>query len=294
MPDSRVELSRTVTLLPRSATAGMVSVQHTLRCSSPHPCSFASFEDVHEATLGKHSAAGGWAGELPDFVWSQSIKKLDEDVVSHWNFKSPALVVQEGRMMSALVADLGPPGKVKKGEMAAHPQLLDLTNPADTASAAPPTMAYGFAPTALSSHSIYSRKPSPFSGDKRMEPVTIDPGQSITLNYLLLLDTDAQDADKGGGTTAVASLLWERMGRAALLGTPQQQRNVHNASLNLFDTWQQVGDIMTARKRTVCHRAAFLTPMALCSSTRGSRLRRRCTLLVAKPACMVLWRAVAS
>ena len=29
-------------------------------------------------------------------------------------------------MMSALVADLGPPGKVKKGEMAAHPQLLSF------------------------------------------------------------------------------------------------------------------------------------------------------------------------
>ena len=122
-----------------------------------------------------------------------------------------------------------------------------------------------------------------------MDPVTIDPGQSITLNYLLLLDTDAEDADKGGGTTAVASLLWERMGRAALLGTPQQQRNVHNASLNLFDTWQQVGDIMTARKRAVCHCAALLlTPRALRSSTRGSRLRRRCTLLVAKPAAVVL------
>ena len=74
---------------------------------------------------------------------SQSIKEGPDDIVTHWNFKNPVLIVQDGPLITALVADLGAPGKVAKGEMKAHPRLLDLHNPTDLEGSANPTMSYG-------------------------------------------------------------------------------------------------------------------------------------------------------
>jgi hypothetical protein len=234
VPDAILNITRTVTLVPatNSPSGGMVRVSQSLRCTAGASCGFVSFEDVYEAVLGQDSTAGnGWAGELPDFVWSQSIKEGPQDIVPHWNFKNPALIVQEGPLLAALVADLGAPGKVAKGEMKAHPQLLDLHNPTDVSSPANPTMSYGLASSAYRVHSIYSRTPT--------VPVMIQRDATVTLDYLLFLDTAAKDSDRGGDTDAIATLMWERMGRAALLDTPHAQRNFRNASLALFDTWQE-------------------------------------------------------
>jgi hypothetical protein len=78
-----------------------------------------------------------------DRIGSQSIKEGPDDIVTHWNFKNPVLIVQDGPLLTALVADLGAPGKVAKGEMKAHPRLLDLHNPTDLEGSANPTMSYG-------------------------------------------------------------------------------------------------------------------------------------------------------
>ena len=102
-------------------------------------------------------------------------------------------------MLAALVADLGPPGKVAKGEMKAHPQLLDLHNPTDVSSPANPTMSYGLASSAYRVHSIYSRTPT--------VPVMIQRDATVTLDYLLFLDTAAKDSDRGGDTDAIATLM---------------------------------------------------------------------------------------
>lgn len=159
--------------------------------------------------------------------------------VSHWNFKNPALMVQRGNISAALVADLGAPGTIPKGAMQSHPQILDLFNPNDRASPAAPTMSYGFAASSLSSHSIYARAPAPFSGGHAFAPLSVKRNATIALQYTLLLDTGARDADRGGDTQPLATLLWERMGREALLDTPHQQRNHGNTSLTLWDTWQE-------------------------------------------------------
>ena len=234
VPDATLYITRTVTLVPaaNSPSGGMVRVSHSLRCTAGADCSFVSFEDVYEAVLGQDGTAGsGWAGELPDFVWSQSIKEGPQDIVPHWNFKNPGLIVQEGPLLAALVADLGAPGKIAKGEMTAHPQLLDLHNPTDLSSPANPTMSYGLASSSYRVHSIYSRTPA--------VPVTIQRSDSVTLDYLLFLDAAAKDSDQGGDTDAIATLMWELMGRAALLDTPHAQRNFRNASLTLFEIWQE-------------------------------------------------------
>eukprot|EP01052_Picozoa_sp_SAG31_P031921 SAG31_NODE_3441_length_4266_cov_46.035757_1_plen_382_part_10 len=163
VPDAILKITRTVTLVAatNSPSGGMVRVSHSLRCTAGAACSFVSFEDVYDAVLGQDGAAGnGWAGELPDFVWSQSIKEGPQDIVPHWNFKNPGLIVQEGPLLAALVADLGAPGKIAKGKMKAHPQLLDLHNPTDLRSPANPTMSYGLASSAYRVHSIYSRTPT--------------------------------------------------------------------------------------------------------------------------------------
>jgi hypothetical protein len=232
VPDTRVELTRIVRLEARGPTSGTVHISHSLRCASAGtPCSLSSFEDTFQAILGK-SGSGGWYGELPDAVWSQSIKGAALDVVPHWNFKSPALMVQEGALLAALIADLGPPGVVKKGELPTHPRLLDLTNPHNASIASPPTMAYGLGQTAYRVHSIYARTPR--------EAIDIAPNATVDLRYILLLNTAAPDAKAGGDFASLASLLWEVMGSAALHATPHQQRGCavcQNTQLDLFSSW---------------------------------------------------------
>ena len=80
-------------------------------------------------------------------------------------------------------------------------------------------------------HSIYARTPT--------VPVTIQRDATVALDYVLFVDTAAKDSARGGDTDAVATLMWERMGRAALLDTPHAQRNFKNASLGLFAAWQE-------------------------------------------------------
>jgi hypothetical protein len=246
-------LNRTLTLVQHSGSsghAGLVEVVHTLQAVGTTDVTFSSFEDVYETSLGHtstaaaHGGGGGggapslpplsssWVGKLPDVVWSQSIRRQPSDTVAHWNFKCPALVVQSDQALAALVVDL-PPGSVTKDEILSHPTILDLRNPNNLSSPEPPTMAYGFAQASLSSHSIYGRTP-----DAGIV-VAASNSAPATLRYILYIDNAAPDAKSGGDLQSVASLLWDRMGHAALSTSPQQQRNV-NAPQNggLFDAWR--------------------------------------------------------
>ena len=230
-PGWSATLTKTIRIVPRGSSAAVVEVSHVVGCdaaAAAPACALVSLEDRYAATLGKRPSEWG-PNQRPDVAYSPSIKKGPEDVTAHWNFKSPAVLLQQGPLVAAIVADL-PPGSVAKAEMLAHPTMLDLSNPTNGSDAA--TLSYGLSQSVLTSHSVYSRDTT--------RQIEIPRGQRAVLKYLLFIGAGARDAHAGGDLRALSSLLWDRMGRAALLSSPHQQSNVINPGLGLqlFDTWR--------------------------------------------------------
>ena len=174
--------------------------------------SVSSVEDRYDFLPPRHTSVDEHTGPL-DFVWSQNIKSEQDDLVPTNSFKSPALMMQQGKLFAALLPCLN--------ERHAQTRGLDL----DVTSNDKPWMAYGAVPSQPHNHSYFRRRP-----DDKLE--TID--NTVEYDYSLVLSAQTPRL----GYRRVVRLLWERLGHPALLASSGEQRNVLDHELNSFASWR--------------------------------------------------------
>jgi len=155
----------------------------------------------------------------PDFIHSQNIKRQDGDFISHWQFKSPAIILQKGPIMTSLLADAR---KFSKQMFQAYPLAMDLFN----VEGAPANFSYGIADSVLTYHSIYGR-----SGKVLNWTAEAD----ISLYYMLQISGTEPPLQ---GYRQVVRALWSFFGSPTLSAAPDSQTNAGNTSLHLFEDFQ--------------------------------------------------------
>jgi hypothetical protein len=154
-----------------------------------------------------------------DFVWSQNIKASFDDLVPHWAFKAPAVILQQAGVFAAIVprVDL----LTAKSLQTAPPALdLDVTSNDHT------WFSYGIIPTKPSGHS-YFRRDSHSALNLSAGPVEYE--------YWILASAQPEKL----GYRRVAQLLWERFGGPELKHSMDLQRNTRRPELFLFDDWRK-------------------------------------------------------
>lgn len=171
-----------------------------------------SVEDRYDFLPPRHTSVDEHTGPL-DFIWSQNIKSEQDDLVPTNSFKSPVLMMQQGKLFAALLPCLN--------ERHAQIRALDL----DVTSNDKPWMAYGAVPSQPHNHSYFRRRP-----DDKLE--TID--NTVEYDYSLVLSAQTPRL----GYRRVVRLLWERLGHPALLASSGEQRNVLDHELNSFASWR--------------------------------------------------------
>lgn len=217
-------ITRNISLLSTIQTSyDLINYNTDLKCHGENsPCAVLSLEDIYIVHLPKPL----------DYVFSASIKKIPEDIVAHWQFKCPTIMVQKSSNLIALVAN---PSVLNASQIESFPPFLELQN--SNISSSVPSIRYGWAASSLSSHSIYGRTEGVLSWSNHAHG---------TLTYSIIL---SQEADVGGGGdfTLVASHLWEKQGKYLFYNSPGQQQNVFNSTLNLFDSWRNYAWRKTAQ-----------------------------------------------
>ena len=148
-----------------------------------------------------------------DFVWSQNLKSEADDLIPQWCFKSPAVMLQQGKVFAALMPDPG------------H-RPLPLAMDLDVTSEAKPWFSYGAVISAPHNHSYFRRS----TGDLRDSF-----GKTIEFAYALV--ASAQPIRLG--YQSVVRKLWANYGRTQLLEWPDLQQNFAKPELELFDDWRQ-------------------------------------------------------
>jgi hypothetical protein len=172
-----------------------------------------SVEDRYSFLPPKHAVVDVHTGPL-DFVWSQNIKSEAGDLIPVNSFKSPTLMMQQGKLFAALMPYVND----------RHPEIraLDL----DVTSEAQPWMAYGAIPSQPHDHSYFRRSPTE-------KIVTI--ANTIAYEYSIVLS--AQPAKLG--YRRVVRLLWQQLGHPSLLASSQEQQAVLRPQLSSFASWQK-------------------------------------------------------
>ena len=139
-----------------------------------------------------------------DFVWSQRIKSFPSTFVSHYNFRSPIVMMQQDELFAGLVPALE---KVTAQFLEETPLGMDL----DVTREAYPWMSYGMivgdrlSPDlpCMPGHSQIVRTVSGEQGCRRLLA-----GESISYSYTLLL---SRQEPRQGYRSAVR-YLWKRYG----------------------------------------------------------------------------------
>jgi hypothetical protein len=175
--------------------------------------SVGSVEDRYDFLPPRHRSVDERTGPL-DFVWSQNIKSEADDLVPTNSFKSPALMMQQGRLFAALLPCVN--------ERHAETRALDL----DVTSNDKPWMAYGAIPSQPHGHSYFRRAPN-----ESLQ--TID--GTVEYDYSLVLSAQPPRL----GYRRVVRLLWERLGHPAFVASSDEQRNVLRHELNSFASWRK-------------------------------------------------------
>jgi hypothetical protein len=174
--------------------------------------SVRSVEDRYDFLPPRHALVDEHQGPL-DFVWSQNIKSVADDVVPTNSFKSPALMMQQGKLFAALVPCVN--------ERHAETRALDL----DVTSSDKPWMAYGAIPSQPHGHSYFRR-----SSTQALQ--TID--GTVEYDYSLVLSAQPRRL----GYRRVVRLLWEWLGHPALIRSSDEQQNVLRHELSSFASWR--------------------------------------------------------
>ena len=174
--------------------------------------SVRSVEDRYDFLPPRHTSVDELTGPL-DFVWSQDIKSEADDLVPANSFKSPALMMQQGRLFAALLPSVS--------EWHAETRALDL----DVTSNDRPWIAFGAIPSKPHGHSYFRRAP-----EEKLQ--TID--NTVEFDYSLVLSAQPPKL----GYRRVVRLLWERLGHPSLIASSNEQRNVLRYDLSSFASWR--------------------------------------------------------
>jgi hypothetical protein len=154
-----------------------------------------------------------------DFVWSQDIKALKDELLPHWTFKSPAVIFQQGRVFAAIVPSLD---SLTVTSLETQPVALDL----DVTSGDRAWFSYGEVNTRPFGHSYFRR-----IDDQSLDSLS----GPLTYQYWVLASPEPPRL----GYRRISRFLWEKFGSPALKGSLDLQRNVKQPELFLFDDWRK-------------------------------------------------------
>jgi len=172
-----------------------------------------SIEDRYDFLPTKHDSVHEKTGPL-DFVWSQNIKREADDLIPTNSFKSPTIMMQQGRIFAALMPHVN--------ERHAEVRALDLDVTSDTH----PWLSYGAIPSQPHDHSYFRR-----SADGRLFPIA----QTVEYAYSIVLS----DQPSRLGYRRVVRRLWAQLGHPALLASSDQQQNALRPELSSFASWRK-------------------------------------------------------
>jgi hypothetical protein len=171
-----------------------------------------SVEDRFTFAPGRRDSQSSVSGPV-DFVWSQNLKSEIADLIPQWSFKSPAVMLQQGHVFTALMPNLG------KRPL---PLAIDLNVTSD----AKPWFSYGAALSTPHGHSYFRR-----SGGNLISSY----GSAIEYSYSVVASAQPMRL----GYRSVVRKLWANYGREQLLEWPDLQQNFVKPELELFDEWRQ-------------------------------------------------------
>jgi hypothetical protein len=171
-----------------------------------------SVEDRYDFAPGRRESNTLTSGPV-DFVWSQNIKNEADDIVPNWAFKSPVVMVQQGKVFTALMPELG--------DRRSDPLALDL----DVTSNKLPWLSYGAVASQPYGHSYFRRSPNT---GPRVVAGTIEYRYSIV----------ASEQPYKLGYRTVVRRLWRDEGHKELLRSDDLQQNVTRPELVTFDGWR--------------------------------------------------------
>jgi len=171
-----------------------------------------SVEDRYDFAPGRRESNTLTSGPV-DFVWSQNIKNEADDIVPNWAFKSPVVMVQQGKVFTALMPELG--------DRRSDPLALDL----DVTSNKLPWLSYGAVASQPYGHSYFRRSPNT---GPRVVAGTIEYQYSIV----------ASEQPYKLGYRTVVRRLWRDEGHKELLRSDDLQQNVTRPELVTFDDWR--------------------------------------------------------
>jgi hypothetical protein len=202
------DLERTLTL---TSEPDVIAV--SVRFATKPGMAIHSVEDRYIFAPGRRKTDTLAQGPL-DFVWSQNLKNEPEGLMPQWTFKSPAVMLQQGRVFSALMPEILGPSK--------SPLSFDL----DVTSDVKPWFSYGSVASEPYGHSYF----------RRSSRAAISPASGI-IKYSYAIVASAQPPKLG--YRRVVHRLWQTLGHPELMRSVGEQRNVRHPKLALFDEWRQ-------------------------------------------------------
>lgn len=189
-----------------------------------------SVEDRYSFAPGRR-AADSPSGPI-DFVWSQNIKNEADDIIPNAEFKSPAVMLQQGPVFTALLPKLN--------DRTRAPLALDL----DVTSDKLPWLSFGAMSSQPYGHSYFRRTSD---GSPKVIYTVDDSGASqgvITYAYSIVASSQPYKL----GYRRVVRLLWKDLGHEELLNSPDLQQNVLRPELVTFQDWERDTWIRYANK----------------------------------------------
>ncbi|HEV2711427.1 MAG TPA: hypothetical protein VGU67_14525 [Edaphobacter sp.] len=171
-----------------------------------------SVEDRYDFAPGRRTSDTLASGPV-DFIWSQNIKNEADDIIPNWAFKSPVVMLQQGKVFTALMPELS--------DRRSDPLALDL----DVTSQKLPWLSYGALASQPYGHSYFRRSPD---AGPRIVAGTIEYRYSIV----------ASDQPYKLGYRRVVRRLWAHEGHKELLRSDDLQQNVVRPELVTFDDWR--------------------------------------------------------
>jgi hypothetical protein len=183
-------------------------------------------EDRYDFAPGRRTTDTPSSGPV-DFVWSQNIKNEADDIMPNWTFKSPVVMLQQGKVFTALMPELS--------DRLQERLALDL----DVTSDALPWLSYGAMASQPYGHSYFRR--SPDAGPRGIANTVANTvagdrivAETIQYSYSIVASTQPEKL----GYQRVVRRLWDQEGHTEFLRSAGLQQNVLRPQLVTFDDWR--------------------------------------------------------
>lgn len=166
-----------------------------------------------------------------DFVWSQRIKTFPSTVISHYNFRSPIVMMQQGKTFAGLVPGLE---EVCKNNLLKTPLGMDL----DVTRDHHPWMSVGMI------YTVHMTPDKPCEAghsqivrgvNEEFHNVELAPGEYLEYRYSLIL---SQQPEKLGYRYAVR-YLWDRYGKNQVNQTENMVQNIRFKDEKVLEDWRK-------------------------------------------------------